>query len=186
MDFDILNVLDILDVFRRNIKGAARRVHLRETYEIVIKGASTLLIWSNRVGEASANSLLAVHIQLTESTIDAFGLPNVILFVMNCPTRNRHTTRNERIFAVSGFITHVMSILTAIGFGEVDSCRQRVGALAENHLDVARHGAVYGPHGLLGLRNRLEGSIFCSLIRIISTRRYIERSLNSSISNCCA
>ena len=177
VDFDIFNVLDILDVVGGDIEGAARRVHLRKAHEIVIKSARTLFVCGNHIGEASANSLFAVHIQLTETTVDTFGLPDVIRFVVNGPAGNRHTAGNNHRFAIGSLVTHIMTIFTAIAFVKTDSSGQGVGSLAENHLNIARHGAIYGTHGLLRLRNRLERGILRAIGCIVTARRDIERGL---------
>ena len=180
MDFNILDVLDILDVVRRNIKGAARRVHLRKAHEIVVKAARTLVICGNHVGEACANGLLSVYVQLAETAFDAFGLPDTIRLIVNGPTGNRHTAGNKRLFAIVGFVTHVMAILTAVAFIEPDSSGQSVGTLAENDFDIARHGTVDCTYGLLCLRNRLEGFLFSSLVRIAARGSYVEGCLRRS------
>lgn len=95
-------------------------VHLREAHEIVVETAITLFVCGNHVGEARADSLAVVHVKLAESAFHAFGFPDVVRLVVNGPARNGHTAGNERFFAIGRFITHVMAVLTAIGFGEVD------------------------------------------------------------------
>ena len=183
VDFDILNVLDILDVVGRDIEGAPRRVHLRETHKVVVKAAIAFFIRGNYIRETCANSLTVVHVKLAETAFYAFGFPDVVRLIVNGPAGNAHTAGNQGLFAIGRLIAHVVAILTAIAFVKANRCREHISSFAKNHFDVARHGTVNRANGLLGLRNRLEGSVLCTLVRVASARRHIESRLGGSHSS---
>ena len=176
VDFDFLRILPIgrLDVAAIQEECRTGGVHLVQAEEVVV---AVIL----EVRETGANSLLAVHVKLTETSIDVFDLPDVILFIVNGPAGHRDTARNKRSFVRIGFIVHVMAILTAIGFGEVHRARKLVSTATENDRDIACHGAVDSAHSLLCLSNRFEGSRFSTLVRVATVRSDIESSLIGSI-----
>ena len=180
MDFDLLGVLPFgrFDIAAVQEERTASGIYFVQTEEVVVAIAL-------EVRHTGTNRLLVVHVKLAETRIDTFDLPDVVLFVMDGPAGHRDTARNKRSFAVCGFITHIVTVFTAIGLSKVDRCRELVGSITENHFDIARHGAINRTHSLLGLRNRLEGSLLGSLIGIASIGSDIERSLDGSTSSSC-
>ena len=181
MDFDFLGILPIgrFDIAAIQEESRTRRIDFVQTEEVVI--AIVL-----EIRHTGTNRLLVVHVKLAETGIDTFGFPDVVLFVVNGPTTHRNAARNKRSFAVSSLVTDIETVFAAIGFSKAHGRRELVRTVAENHFDIARHGAVNSAHGFLGLRNSLEGSIFCSLVRITTIWSNIESRLNSSVCNGCA
>ena len=174
MDFHLVQIapVGLSNVAVVQQEGAAGRIHLIQAEKIVVP--VVLEVW-----HAGTDAFLVVHVNLTESAIDAFGLPDVFVLVVDFPAGNGHAAANEWVFPFVGFVAHVVAVLAAIALVKGDGGGKGVGSGTEDHLDVTGHGSVNGAHRLFCLLDCPEGGFLGSLVGVAALGRNVECGL------CC-